>query len=64
MWDVLLYMSVFYWLMNKAVSANISRVKAGRIFEKRYTERVAGVREMPCSCQKRQMPCNCLRSKR
>ena len=44
MWDVLLYMCCFYWLMNNChyywiIGQWLSKVKSGRKSEKRFRER-------------------------
>ena len=39
MWDVLLYICCFYWLINKAISANGLTVKSGMKSEQRDRDR-------------------------
>ena len=56
-WEVFLYTCCFYWLMNKAAFSQwFNSVNPGEKSEQRCTERVGGVREIPCSCQRRQTP--------
>ena len=49
MWEVLLYMCCFYWLIRKLLLANglTEYSQAGRDI---YREKVGRVREQPCSC--------------
>ena len=46
--------------IKEAVSAH-GLVKTGRKSEQRYREKVGGVREKPCSCQRRKAPATLLK---
>ena len=49
-WEILLSICCFYWLMNKAAFGQwLNRVKPSRKFKQRWRKRVGRVREKPCS---------------
>ena len=55
-WEVLLYVCCFYWLMSKAVFGQwLNRVKLGGKSKQRWRERADRVSKKPCCHQRRKM---------